>query len=112
MTVWQRILGLFVVVNLIAVPLAGRLTGFGMSTLVADGQRTLAVGLSVIATAAILAVNVLIVRAAARADMPRRLEAGLALFTLLQFVVTIGFGIFSLVVFLAALPSLLSWLTS
>ncbi|MEL6265010.1 MAG: hypothetical protein AAFR52_05080 [Pseudomonadota bacterium] len=110
MTAWQRILGLFVAVNLVAVPIVERLTGLALTALAEGGQRLAFVLLSVAVTAAILAVNVLIVRAAARADMPRRIEAAIALFALLQFVVTIGFGFFSLASFAYALPSLLAWL--
>ncbi|MEM6971864.1 MAG: hypothetical protein AAF577_03585 [Pseudomonadota bacterium] len=109
---WRQILGIFVVANLIAVPIAGRLAGQGMTALHGEGQTLLAVLLSVATTAIILVLNVLILRAAARHDMPRRLEAGLAAFTLVQFGVTIGFGIFSLVAFAAVLPSLLTWITS
>ncbi|MEO0819752.1 MAG: hypothetical protein AAF074_04905 [Pseudomonadota bacterium] len=96
---WQRALGVFVVFNLVAVPLLGRLAWMAMEALNADGARFAAVLVSLAASVAILAGNVVVIRWATLGEMPRLGQMGLWIFTGTQFAVTIAAGFFSLVDF-------------
>lgn len=94
---WQARIATFLVANLVIVPLAGRLSWLAMEGLNDTGSRFAAVFLSVLVAAAIMTVNVWLIRRAVLAGMPKIGEmlgfgaAGL------QFVATIGTGFFSLV---------------
>lgn len=101
---WSVALALFVAFNAIAVPIAGRLTGMGMAAMAANGQVFAAVGLSVAVAAGILAINVVLIRDAARAGLPRLGQMAQWIFTGAQFAGTIAAGTFSLV-------NLAIWLT-
>ncbi|MEO1275411.1 MAG: hypothetical protein AAFV96_08475 [Pseudomonadota bacterium] len=93
---WSVAIGLFVVFNAIAVPIAGRLTSMGMAAMATNGQVFAAVGLSVAVAAGILAINVVLIRDAARARLPRLGQMAQWIFTGAQFASTIAAGTFSL----------------
>lgn len=93
---------LFVVFNLVAVPIIGRLAWAAMGGLHAGGSAGAAVVLSMSTAGGILAVNILLARATARHAKPlaRRVLIGA---TAVTFALTIGTGFFSPVNLLLAL---------
>lgn len=103
MTQWQARLGVFIAANLVLVPIIGRLGWLGMETLNNAGATFVAVLLSVAVAAAILVLNIWLLRRAVRAGLPKLGELVCFLVTGLQFVGTIGTGFFSLVNLVAAL---------
>ena len=90
-------------VNVLAVPVLGRLTWRGMETLNADGSRVAAVLLSLGVAVAIFAVNAGFARALSRTDADRRSVAGLWFVAVMTFGLTIGTGFFSPINLLVAL---------
>ncbi|MEL6577937.1 MAG: hypothetical protein AAFQ81_18805 [Pseudomonadota bacterium] len=102
---WSVAIGLFVVFNGIAVPIAGRLTWIGITAMATSGQVFAATGLTVAVAAGILAINVVLIRDAARAGLPRLGQMAQWIFTGAQFASTIAAGTFSLL-------NLAMWLAS
>lgn len=93
---WRVALALFAGFNLVVVPIAGRLAWMGIGALETAGERFAAVGLSVAVAAAILAVNVVLIRDAERAGLPRPGQMALWILSGGQFAATIAAGFFSL----------------
>ncbi|MEM7178177.1 MAG: hypothetical protein AAF503_10765 [Pseudomonadota bacterium] len=92
---WFRPLSLFVIFNLVAVPVAGRLAWDAMLRVTQSHGTLAGAGLSLVVTAAILAINVLIFRRAKAAGMPKAGQMVLFLIIGLTFATPIGTGKFS-----------------
>lgn len=93
----------FAVVNVIAVPLAGRLAWRVMSSLDAQQHTVFAVVISLLTAFGILAANVLLCASAARRGAPRPVLTAMWGWTVGTFALTIGAGFFSPLNLLAAL---------
>ncbi|MEO1775134.1 MAG: hypothetical protein AAFS07_09305 [Pseudomonadota bacterium] len=100
---WQGRIALFVIANLLVVPLIGRLGWQGMEALNTGGAIFGAVLLSVAVAGGILALNIWLVRRAVLTGLPRLGEMVAYGATGLQFVLTIGTGFFSVVGLIDAL---------
>ncbi|MEM7239609.1 MAG: hypothetical protein AAF317_05175 [Pseudomonadota bacterium] len=103
MPTWFRPLSLFGLFNLIAVPTIGHLAWDGMLRLNTTYGALAGVALSLAVAAGILAINVLLFRAARAAGLPRPAQMVLFLITALTFVLPIGTGRFSPINLLADL---------
>lgn len=102
---WFRPLSLFILVNLVAVPIADHLTWDAMLRLNASYGPLVAVLLSLVTAAAILLVNVTLIRTAVRAGLPKLGELALWVVAGLTFVLPISTGRFSPLNFLVSLAS-------
>lgn len=100
---WFRAVSAFAAFNMIAVPIAGHLAWDGMLRLNAASGPFAGVMLSLVAAGAILAANVLLIRWAVRAGLPKLGELVLWIVAGLTFVMPIGTGRFSPLNFLASL---------
>ncbi|MEM7505646.1 MAG: hypothetical protein AAF415_02785 [Pseudomonadota bacterium] len=100
---WFRALSLFILVNLIAVPIADHLAWDAMLRLNARHGPLMATGLSLLTAGVILLVNILLIRAAVQAGLPKLGELALWIVTGLTFALTIGTGRFSPLNFLVTL---------
>ncbi|MGF1551795.1 MAG: hypothetical protein ACFBWO_04735 [Paracoccaceae bacterium] len=100
---WRGAIALFVAANLVAVPLIGRLGWRAMAAVTESAGPFAGAMLSVVVAGIVLGLNVLIVRRAIAAGLPRLGQ--MALFALAggQFALTIGTGFFSVVNLAAAL---------
>ncbi len=99
---WQAHLTVFVLFNLVGVPLIGQLAWLTMEGL-RDGAIALAVIVSVLTAAGILAANVLFTLRVGRAGAPQGVLLALWAVTGLTFALTVGTGFFSPVMLVWAL---------
>ena len=93
-TPWQRAVTAFVLFNAVGVPLIGR-GAWGLMESIRDDAIALAVTVSVVAAAGILAVNAALTVWADRLGVPPGVRLALWAVTALTFVLTIGTGFFS-----------------
>lgn len=92
---WFRSLSVFILVNLVAVPMAGRLTWNWMLRVTQSHGSIAGAAISLAVAAAILVINVLIFRQAKASGMPRPGQMVLFLLIGLTFVTPIATGRFS-----------------